>query len=265
MKYDIKLASLEKKLPDGFELPKSFDALVDRCHAAQRGDLGWFSIKYSSPKALLGFDPKKSLIPFLSLPDGGLVAFWFGPKRSPAIAWISHDGDAKIVGANWTDFLARWSAKKTKVPDLDDREVKEFPKFRGIAKQLTPLPANLREFKKWLKANAAEETHVDEDLSEQIRRQLFRLVKKHLDPRSSGYDSCQLAVTCTSRSYKVDWFCFPPKPYEDAESLKPVMQELVQMLGRSLKKSNITIVNSGCIYVEDNICLGDPKLYADIE
>lgn len=61
MKYEIKLAGLEKKLPDAFELPKSFQALVDECRAAQRGDLGWFAIKYSSPKALLGFDPKSTL------------------------------------------------------------------------------------------------------------------------------------------------------------------------------------------------------------
>lgn len=114
MKYEIKLAGLEKKLTDYFELPKSFYALVDECRAAQRGDLGWFAIKHSSPNALLGFDPKGALVPFLSLPDGGLVAFWFGPKRSVAIASIGHDGDAKLVGASWTDFLSRWSAKKPK-------------------------------------------------------------------------------------------------------------------------------------------------------
>ena len=264
MKYEIKLASLKKKLPDSTPLPKSFWALIDRCRVAQRGDWGWFSIKYSSPKALLGFDPKASLIPFLSLPDGGLVALWFGPKQSNAIAWIGHDGDAKIVGASWTDFLARWSVKKSKVPDLDDQLSEEFPKFKGVAKRFVPLQAKRKEFNQWLKTHA-EDTHVDEDVSERIRRTLFRLVKKHLDKPSSGYSSCQLSVTCTSRSFKVDWYCFPPKPYAEAERLRPVLEELVQMLGRSLKKSDITIDNDGCVFVEGNICLGDPSLYADID
>lgn len=265
MKYEIKLPSLEKKLPDHFGLPKSFDALVDECRAAQRGDLGWFSIKYSSPKALLGFDPKDALIPFLSLPDGGLVAFWFGPKRSVAIASITHDGVARLVAANWADFLCRWSAKKTKVPDLDDRELRDFPKLKGIPKRVTPLQAKQRDFKKWLRANEPEEPGVDEELSEQIRSKLFRSVKKHFKKTSYGYDTCNLSVTCTSRSYKVDWYCFPPKPYAEADRLKPIMQDLVRLLGRSLKKSEITIANDGCVFVEGNICLGNPELYADIE
>lgn len=265
MRYEIKLARLEKNVPDSVKLPKSFILLVDQCRTLQRGDVGWFSIKYSSPKALLGFDPQTSLIPFLALPDGGLIGFWFGPQRSMAIAWISHDGDAKIVGATWTDFLARWSARKTKVPDLDDRESKEFLNLDGIAKRLTPLQTKQREFKKWLKSQAVQEPQVDEDVSEQIRSKLFRLVKKRIKVLSSGYGRRSLCVKCTSRSYKVDWNCSPPQPYPEAERLKPVLQDLVQMLGRSLKKSDITITNDGCVFVEGNICLGDPKLYADIE
>ena len=244
--------------------PNSFCALVDECRAAQRGDLGWFGIKHSSPKALLGFDPKSALVPFLSLPDGGLIAFWFGPKRSVAIASIGHDGDAKLVGASWTDFLSRWSAKKTKVPDLEDRELKEFPRIKGVARSSTSLQAKQREFKKWLKRNGSEESRVDEEVSERIRHDLCRLVKKHIKVLSSGYGRRSLSVTCTSRSYQVNWTCTPPQPCPEAERLRPVIDELVQLLGRSLKKSDITIINDGRIFVEGNIRLGNPKLYADI-
>jgi hypothetical protein len=265
MKYQIKLASLEKRLPDSFELPKSFSALVEECRTAQRGDLGWFAIKYSSPKPLLGFDPEGALVPFLALPDGGLVAFWFGPKRTVAIAAIGHDGDPKIVGATWADFLYRWSAKKTRIPDLDDRELRDFPKIRGVSKRTTALQSKQREFKNWLKKRERKKPGVDVEASERIRKKLYRLVKKHISMLTSDYGRCELSVTCTSRSYKVDWYCFPPKPFLDADRLKPVMQELVQLLGRSLKKSEVTVINDGCIFVERNICLGDPKLYADIE
>ena len=63
MKYEIRLASIERKLPKYFELPATFYAFVEACGESRRGDLGWFAIKYTKPNDLLGFDPENELIP----------------------------------------------------------------------------------------------------------------------------------------------------------------------------------------------------------
>lgn len=73
MKYEIKLAGIERKLPKQFKLPATFHAFVEACGNFQRGDLGWFAIKYTGTKDLIGFDAKDSLVPALRLPDGGFV------------------------------------------------------------------------------------------------------------------------------------------------------------------------------------------------
>src|SRR6056297_928300 len=156
MKYEIRLAGIERKLPKHFELPATFHAFVEASEKAQRGDLGWFAIKYSKPKDLVGFDPDGDLVPVLRLPDGGFVAFWFCSKRSPPLAWCGSEGETKVVAATWPDFLSRLAKKRTGVPDLDDREVATFPSIRGIRSSVMSLTKERREFKRWLNAHRTE-------------------------------------------------------------------------------------------------------------
>ncbi|WP_144054683.1 hypothetical protein [Rhodopirellula europaea] len=260
MKYAIQLNGIQKRLPAGFRLPASFQGFADRCCEAQRGDLGWFAIKTGPTKELLGFDPKDQVVPILRLPDGGFVAFWFCTKRSPALICCDSEGAVDVVGATWADFLTRLSKRKTGIPDLDDRELAKLPSIRGVGRKLTPLTAKRREFKKWIEQHAPEQPDTNDTTAEEIRAELVKLMSRHFD-KGRLRPRILLFVTLTSRTYKVDWAAYGIKPYPAPKRLQPVLQRLVTYLGRSLKKSEVSVAPDGCVWVERNICLGDPSFY----
>ena len=270
MRYEIQLRGIEKKLPAGYQLPASFHSFVNRCREAQRGDLGWFAIKTRPTKDLLGFDARDQLVPILRLPDGGIVALWFCSKRSPAVVSCDSEGTVDVVGATWADFLARLSKRKTGNPDLDDRELSQLPSIRGVGSRLTPLAKKRREFKKWVEQHQPEEHDADDTTSEQIRAELVDLMTRHFEEERREYEEeddedaiyiVHLYVTLTSRSYKVDWAAGGIKPYPAPKRLRPVLERLVEHLGRSLKKSKVCVWSDGCVFVEGNTRLGDLSLY----
>ena len=61
MKYEVRLSGIERKLPKQFKLPTTFRALVEACGNFERGELGWFAIKYTGTKHFIGFDAKDCL------------------------------------------------------------------------------------------------------------------------------------------------------------------------------------------------------------
>jgi len=261
MKYEIKLPSIERKLPNHFELPATFHAFVEACGQAQRGDLGWFAIKYTRPKDLLSFDPKCELVPVLRLPDGGFIALWFGSNRSPCIVWCGSEGETKVIAATWSDFLSRLSKKRTGVPDLDDREVAAFPSIKGIRRTVMSLTKERRDFKKWLNANQPEEPAAGSDsAAEEIRRELVKLIERHFDKEDKDLvDMIDLQVTLTSRTYEVLWYG-GHKKYPAPKRLRPTLDKLVDLRGRSLKKSEVSVWSNGYVFVEKKR-FGDKKLY----
>lgn len=264
MKYEIRVSGIERKLTHSYELPTTFHAFVEACGKAQRGDLGWFAIKYTNPNELLGFDAQKDLVSVLRLPDGGFVAFWFCSKRSPAVVWCSSEGDVKVVAATWPDFLLRLSKRRTGVPDLDDREVASFPSMRGVRGSVKSLTKERRDFKKWLAAKRTEQpTSGGEEMSEQVRRKLVELMDRHFDREDEDLvDIVNLQVTLTLRSYQVLWRG-GHEEYPAQQRLRSTLEKLVEFLGRSLKKSEVSVWSDGCVFVEKNICLGDKSFYSN--
>ncbi|KAA5545873.1 hypothetical protein FYK55_02855 [Roseiconus nitratireducens] len=260
MKYEIKLSTIERQLPKHFDLPATFHAFVQACQQSQRGDLGWFAIKHTKPKDLLGFEPEGHMVPVLRLPDGGFVSFWFGTKRNPSVVWCSSEGETKVVATTWSDFLSRMSKKRTGVPDLDDREVAVLPAIRGMRGNVMPLAKERREFKKWLNSKQPKQpTAGTDDVSEGIRRELVELMDRHFDKEDEDLvDIIDLQVTLTSRSYEVLWYG-GHKKYPAPKRLRRTLDKLVDYLGRSLKKSEVSVWSDGRVFVEKNLRLGDKR------
>lgn len=273
MKYEINLKGIEKHAPSGFRLPATFDAFVDACQSSSRGDLGWFSVKYTKPNESLGFDASKEVLPVLRLADGGFVAFWFCTPSRPAVISCSSEGEVKVVGASWPDFLSRMTKKRTGVPDLDERESRQLPKIRGVQAELIRLTRHRKLLESWLSEHQQDQTG-DSPVSEQIRGELVRLMAADLEADRRDFEKllgCKLdedddhtamvdiVVHLTSRSFKIE----KPsgRPYPNARRLRPVLDRLVAYLGRSLKNSKISIWSDGKVFVEGNTCLGDPTLY----
>ena len=281
MKYEIREAGIIKKLPDGYTLPASWRAFVDTCAAAQRGDFGWFAIKYTKPADLLGFAIPE-LVPFLRLPDGGVVLFWFYTKRQLRVVHCDSEGVPRVVATSWNDFLLRLHKRRTAVPDLDEQEAR-FPKLRGLAAKVEPLAAARRAWAKWceqLHAEASADSANTKDAkaaeSERLRLALIKATAKELraSVRASekllGYSLADdddytsmvdLVVHLTSRSYNVTTIGGLPVPRP--ERFRKVMTELSEHLGHSLKKCQVSVWSSGQVFVDRNTCLGDPSLYRD--
>lgn len=278
MKYEIRESAIIKKLPDGYSLPASWGAFVETCANAQRGDFGWFAIKYTKPAELLGFAIPE-LVPFLRLPDGGVVLLWFRTNRQPRVVHIDSEGGAHLVAASWKDFLLRLHKRRTAVPDLDEQEAR-FPKPRGLAARVEPLAASRRAWAKWceqLHADAsADSTDAKAAESERLRLALIKATAKEMraSVRASekllGYSLADdddytsmvdLIVHLTSRSYVVTTIGGLPVPRP--ERFRKVMTELSEFLGHSLKKCQVSVWSSGLVFVDRNTCLGDPSLYQD--
>ncbi|TWU02887.1 hypothetical protein [Stieleria varia] len=273
MKYEINVRGIELKVAAKYRLPSSFKVFVDVCRQSQLGELGWFAVKYTAPKDLLGFDPADRVVPFLRLGDGGFVAFWFQTRNSPAIIHCESEGGTSIAGVNFADFLLRWTRRKSSIPDLDEREVDESSGFKRLPKRVAPLAQKRKELNAWLDSNQSEELPADdeseairqelhkvlaEDMKESIRRS-EKLLGRKLAADDEFHSSVDMIVHLTSRSYKIT--TIGGLPFPRPQRLRAVLDRLVAWLGHPLKSSQISVWSDGHAWVGGNICLGYPHPY----
>lgn len=273
MKYEINMAGITRRVPTGCKLPAALGQLVDVCRQIQRGDLGWFAVKHTAPKELLGFDSGESILPFMRLGDGGFVAFWFQSKSSPAVVHCDSEGGASVVAATFADFLLRLARQKTSVPDLDQQESSEPPSFKGLPKRVAALAQKRKEFKAWIASNVPETATADDE-SEVIRQELQRVLAKDMaasilrlqklyGDESPDDDDCfsmvDIIVHLTPRSWKVTTIGGQPFPKPDR--LRKVMDRLSAWLGHSLKKTEVSVWSDGRVFLDKNTTLGNPTLY----
>lgn len=270
MKYEINLRGIERRVAPGYRLPAALDAFVEECRRWQRGEIGWFAVKYTAPKDLLGFDPGDCIVPFLRLGDGGFAAFWFLARTSPAVIHCDSEGNASVAGVSFADFLLRLTRRKTMIPDIDDRESDATPKFKRLPQRVAPLAKKQRELAAWLESNAPEEGTADDE-SESLRLEFHRLLAKEMaksireSEKLLGYEltedddflsTVNIIVHLTSRSYKVTTIAGAPFPRPDR--LRKVLDRLVSYLGHPLKSCEISVWSDGRVFVGKNISLGNP-------
>jgi hypothetical protein len=254
-KYEVKLDSIESRLPGGWRMPASLRAFAAHCRTTQRGALGWFALKYSNPKHLMDVDVGAELVPFMVLPDGGFVGLWFQSKTSPIVVSLLSEGESDAVGANWEDFLQRLLRGKSRVEDVDDREGDpgDLSKLRRSTPSPKPLTAERKAFRAWLKAKAPKPEKLPRARSEALRVAIFGALKKYL---KKSWDSGELVVDCSSRTYRAQWYAGGLQLFPDAEKLRAPLTELSQLLGRPLRRSKLTVWGDGNVIFEENTYIG---------
>lgn len=270
MKYEINVRSIERRLASGFRLPAAFTSFVDVCHQSQMEDLGWFSVKYTKPSDLLGFDPGEQVVPFLRLGDGGFVAFWFQKRISPIIIHCDSEGETSIAGVSFSDFLLRLTRRRSSVPDLDERESDQSPGFKRLPKRVTPITKKRKELNAWLDRNRPGKA-VPDDESEAIRRELQKLLAKEMatsiceSEKLLGHklaadddflSTVDMIAHLTKKSYKLT--TIGGHPFPRPQRLRKVLDRLVVWLGHSLTPCEISVWSDGRVFVNRNICLGNP-------
>jgi hypothetical protein len=255
--YEIDLRSIERRLPAGFRLPESFRRFADACRKRRAGELGYFAIKGGDPSEF-GIDVGEAIAPFFRLPDGGMVGFWFERASAPpAIVHLGSEGERRLVALSWDHFLAKLAARKTGVPDVDNRDVKAFP--YALPKIAAPAVGAARtRFETWMKAREPQPERFDAKAEEAIRAELVQVLKqtRQLTESSAG---ATLIATFTAKKYDVAWYDRGLKPCPLAAKLRPALTRLRDGLGRDLKNSQISVWPEGRVFFEKNTELGKSK------
>ncbi len=124
------LEALRRRVPEGRTLPTALS------------EVGAFvKLRTKDPRTLTHEELGRTLVPFLVLGDGGVVALWYRERGEPPVVHVSSEGEHRVVAKDVRDFVARLGAGKTGVPELDDD-----PKLvRARARRATPKtkPASL--------------------------------------------------------------------------------------------------------------------------
>lgn len=238
--YRVSLGPILRRFPEQFRVPKSFLQFAAECAKGPRGESGWFDIYYSNPNHLADGDVRATFVPFLHLPDGALVGFWFR-ARSPLVCLLDHDGEGAVIATSWSMFQRLLRRRETGVPDLDER-------LGDDASTEVRLPRT-GPFQTWLREKRRKPESIDARIAERVRRALLADLRKRHALR--GRDAIvNLVVTLNSRRFELHWYAGGLKPYPGKQALRPVLEELRSALGRPLVKSDLSVWADGRVYFE---------------
>lgn len=240
-KYRVSLGPILRRLPPHFQAPKSFLEFAASCAKRRRGEIGWFGIEYTDPNPLADGDIRDGFVPFLHLPDGSLVGFWFR-GRTPAVCLLDHDGGGASVAPSWSVFQRLLVRGETGVSDLDERLV-EGPE------PAAPEIAMGGPFEDWLRLHQHKPEVVEPRVAERVRRALVADLRKRRALRKRD-DIATLVVTLTARRFDVRWYAGGLKPYPGRSALRTPLEELRTAIGRALKESEFSVWGDGRVFFE---------------
>jgi hypothetical protein len=123
------LSAIARRVPAGKSLPPSLSDVA-----------AFVKLRTKDARALTHEALAPSLVPFVVLGDGGVVALWYTNAAEPPVVWVSSDGEHRVVARDVADFVARLGARKTNVPELDeDPKLVRSPVRRGSLPSLSKL------------------------------------------------------------------------------------------------------------------------------
>src|SRR5262249_33615554 len=147
MRQPQNVNSVRRRVPAGFSLPARFDDFVRTkppC-AVEWNNLEAYDLKPTAAK---------EAVPFLHLPDGALVAFWYR-TRSPAVVLIGAHGELQVLARNFDSFLKGVGAKQSGLADFDEAERPfRVPGVKGKPGR-TALSALQRQFRRWFQQHTS--------------------------------------------------------------------------------------------------------------
>ena len=244
-------SEVRRRIPKGCELPPHFDEFV---RARPPFEVGWTNLEDYELKP----EATREAVPFLRLPDGGLVVLWY-QTESPAVVHIGGHGERRVIARDFDDFLRGINSKRSGLPDFDEADgVFRVPGVLGDPGS-EGLPALQEKFDNWCKKLSALQEPLRSPGTEALRQRLHRIAIEMIrDGRSKVYSlsshwwsmryRIERADTVLSISY-LDYGEWLPVPAEyglDRELMK--LLELVKHEGRS--RYELSVTKSGIVSVD---------------
>lgn len=171
---------VRRRVPEGRELPAHFDAFLHTGppFAVEWNDLADYSL---APSAL------EEAVPFLRLPDGGLVVFWYR-EASPAVVHIGAHGELQILAHDFDDFLRAVGERCSGLPDFD--EAGQPFRVRGVTGKPNRegLEALQSQFKDWFRRHTSLREPLESPAAEALRGRVHLIAEEMIrDGRSRVY------------------------------------------------------------------------------
>jgi hypothetical protein len=181
MESRINADQIRRRVPKGRKLPGQFDDFL-RAKLPFRvewNDLDAYGLKPSATK---------EAVPFLRLPDGGLIALWYHAEE-PAVVHIGGHGELKVIASDFGNFLKSICARCSGLPDIDEGEESfAVPGVRGRRPNGPELPALQAKFDKWFKQRTSLLEPLSSPGAESLRQHVHKIAKDMIrDGRSKVY------------------------------------------------------------------------------
>ncbi|HPH64886.1 MAG TPA: hypothetical protein PLF40_04045 [Kofleriaceae bacterium] len=258
MKRKIDEASVLRRVPEGAVLPAKFAGFVAAAGAQDPNVHGWFELRWRAPQDFeLTKAAATTLVPFMRLGDGGVVAFWFATARVPAVVHFDSEGGRRVVAANFDDFLRRCAQHKTKVDDLDEADQPAWSR-RGGGRALPSLTTLQKQFGVWCAAHSALQPATVSASSERLRKQLHAVARTMIrdglskvhTPRS--YWSMSYAFKRTATEVAVTYLDYGKYyPVPSTYTLAPLVGAMLALCkNRKLQRGEFEITKDGLVSVE---------------
>jgi len=259
---DTKLAAIHKRLAKDAELPAEFSAFVSLVTHPTSARQDALRVAWSDFTELLNVDKSAvaEFLPFLTLADGGGVAFWKDGQHQRIVAYDSEGGHT-VVALDFRDFLARLGA-----PSDDFRELIELDVDLDTS-ELVPstkpksVPAALNDkLTAWIESHSLSAPILRSEDGEEVRTRLVAMAERMLvDGLSKVYKAksdfwkMDLLLVKQGVQWKVTYLDFGkwrdlPAEYELVEllpALLPLMKSRKARYALGIMKSGEVFVDGG--------------------
>jgi hypothetical protein len=184
---------VRRRIPRGFNLPPAFDSFI---RAEPPYEIEWCGLERYDLKP----SAEREAVPFMKMPDGGLVAFWYCAP-SPAVVHIGGHGELKVLASNFDDFLKAIALRQSGLPDIDESEdVFRVPGVNGEP-SVDTLPALQKRFDEWFKIHTSLLVPLTTPEAEAFRQRVYRIAEEMVrDGMSKVYT---LESPCWRISYRI--------------------------------------------------------------
>jgi hypothetical protein len=185
---------VRRRVPRGHTLPRLFDVFLEAKlpFRVEWNDLDAYGLKPSATE---------EAVPFLRLPDGGLVALWYHAAE-PAVVHIGAHGELQVIAADFENFLKSIGPRCSGLPDID--EVEATFSVPGVSGQpdRADLTALQEKFNRWFQQHTSLLKPDTSPEGEPLRQRVLQIAEQMLrDGRCKIYT---LASTWWSMTFRIE-------------------------------------------------------------
>jgi hypothetical protein len=240
-----------QRIPKGCIPPARFHEFI---RANPLGEVRWTDLRSYDllPSA------HETAVPFLHLPDGGLVVLWY-QQACPAVVHIGGHGELRVVARDFDDFLRAVMARCTGLYDLDEPRtaisvagVEGIPQTAGLAE----LQGNLQA---WFNEHTALQAPLETPAAELLRQRVFNKVQAMIAQGlstvyspSSPYWSMQFQIERTGSSLEIAYLDYGKwHPLPEQHKLDEEAATLVKLAKhRDRRRYELSVSKSGIVSID---------------